>query len=384
MNQSQAASSGGDFVGLTRLTRVRRNFNRPLLIAVFLLLAYGLFVLFSATNQDPQHTAFFWQIGFAAVGTGLAIWVALVDYHIWLKLAYPLYFIALILLLGVLLFAPEVFGAQRWLNIGPIPIQPSEIAKVAVILVLAKELSGSKDRERPFIRFLRALTVIILPMLLIYEQPDLGTSIVVLFLFFPMCSFAAIRPLYTFSFFGAILASTPLLWYFLREYQRNRILVLLDPTIDPLGIGYNLRQALITIGSGGFLGKGYLQGSQKQLQFLPVRHTDFIFSVLAEELGFLGVTLLLSLYAALFLLVLRVAQQAEDEFGALLVIGILGMWVCHVFVNIGMNAGIMPVTGIWLPFFSYGGASTLINLLSVGIILSVSLHRRRFMFYPGA
>jgi rod shape determining protein RodA len=327
------SSIQADFVGGSRLTRARRNFNWPLLMTVILLQAYGLVVLFSATSQDPQHTAFYWQIAFAVVGGGLALWVALVDYHIWLKLAYPLYGITMVLLVVVLVVAPEVMGAQRWLNIGPIPVQPSEIAKIALIVILAKELSSGKETKGPFVRFLRALALIILPMVLIFEQPDLGTSMVIFFLFFPMCVISQIRPLYTLGFLGVTLGATPLLWDFLRDYQRNRILVLFDPAVDPLGIGYHLRQALITIGSGELFGKGYLKGTQKQLEFLPVRHTDFIFSVLAEELGFIGVVALLSLYGFLCFLVLQVARQAEDEFGSL---------------------------------------------------LSVSLHRRRFLFYPGA
>jgi rod shape determining protein RodA len=278
----------------------------------------------------------------------------------------------------------EVFGSQRWINIGPIPIQPSELAKIAVILILARELTEKTSQRGPLIRFLRGLVLTIVPVLLVYQQPDLGTSIVLVFVFFWMSFFARIRPLYLLSSLGVLLASTPLFWQFLHQYQRDRILVLFDPQVEPLGIGYNLRQSLITIGSGGFWGKGYLQGTQKQLQFLPVRHTDFIFAVLAEELGFLGVAALLTLYAFFFYFCLLVIQQAEDDFGALLVVGLASMWFCHIFINIGMTAGIMPITGIWLPFFSYGGNNVLISLIGVGLIFSVSLHRRRFLFYPEA
>jgi rod shape determining protein RodA len=285
---------------------------------------------------------------------------------------------------AVFFVGTEVFGSQRWINFGPIPIQPSELAKIAMILVLARELTEKTLQRGPLTRFLRVLVLIIVPVLLVYEQPDLGTSIVLVFIFFWMSFFARIRPLYLLSSLGVLLASTPLLWQFLHQYQRDRILVLFNPQVEPLGIGYNLRQSLITIGSGGFFGKGYLQGTQKQLQFLPVRHTDFIFAVLAEELGFLGVTALLTLYAFFFYFCLLVIQQAEDDFGALLVVGLASMWLCHIFINIGMTAGIMPVTGIWLPFFSYGGNNVLISLIGVGLIFSVSLHRRRFLFYPEA
>ena len=363
--------------------RLIRNLNWPFLLVVLSLLLYGLFVLFSATSLS-DHAAFYWQLGYILAGLVLATLVANLDYHIWRKLAYPFYLLSGLLLVAVLFIGTEVFGSQRWINFGPIPIQPSELAKIAVVLVLARELTDKTMQRGPLIRFLRVLVLTIVPVLLVYEQPDLGTSIVLVFIFFWMSFFARIRPLYLLSSLGVLLASTPLLWQFLHEYQRDRIRVLFNPQVDPLGIGYNLRQSLITIGSGGFLGKGYLQGTQKQLQFLPVRHTDFIFAVLAEELGFLGVAALLTLYAFFFYFCLLVVQQAEDDFGALLVVGLASMWLCHIFINIGMTAGIMPVTGIWLPFFSYGGNNVLISLIGVGLIFSVSLHRHRFLFYPEA
>lgn len=363
--------------------RLIRNLNWPFLLVVLSLLLYGLFVLFSATSLS-DHAAFYWQLGYILAGLVLATLVANLDYHIWRKLAYPFYLLSGLLLVAVLFIGTEVFGSQRWINFGPIPIQPSELAKIAVVLVLARELTDKTMQRGPLIRFLRVLVLTIVPVLLVYEQPDLGTSIVLVFIFFWMSFFARIRPLYLLSSLGVLLASTPLLWQFLHEYQRDRILVLFNPQVEPLGIGYNLRQSLITIGSGGFWGKGYLQGTQKQLQFLPVRHTDFIFAVLAEELGFLGVAALLTLYAFFFYFCLLVIQQAEDDFGALLVVGLASMWLCHIFINIGMTAGIMPVTGIWLPFFSYGGNNVLISLIGVGLIFSVSLHRHRFLFYPEA
>ncbi len=370
------------FVSSANIRRRFHQLNWPLFILILILLAYGIFVLYSATSSGVGRSSFFWQIGFIAAGIIVALIMAFSDYHIWWKLAYPLYFIAILLLVAVFFVGTEIFGAQRWIYLDSFPIQPSEIAKVALILVLAKELSNQKRKERPLLYFWRSLGLMLLPALLVFEQPDFGTSIVILFIFFILSFFASVRPLYIFSTLGAILASTPLLWSFLRSYQRNRILVLFDPSVDPLGIGYNLRQSLITIGSGGILGKGYLQGTQKQLQFLPVRHTDFIFAVLAEELGFLGVVLLLALYALLFYFCSLVALQADDDFGTLIVVGVMSMWLCHVFINIGMTTGIMPVTGIWLPFFSYGGNSTLLNLFCVGLILSVSTGRKKFMFYP--
>jgi rod shape determining protein RodA len=279
--------------------RLIRNLNWPFLLVVLSLLLYGLFVLFSATSLS-DHAAFYWQLGYILAGLVLATLVANLDYHIWRKLAYPFYLLSGLLLVAVLFIGTEVFGSQRWINFGPIPIQPSELAKIAVVLVLARELTDKTMQRGPLIRFLRVLVLTIVPVLLVYEQPDLGTSIVLVFIFFWMSFFARIRPLYLLSSLGVLLASTPLLWQFLHEYQRDRILVLFNPQVEPLGIGYNLRQSLITIGSGGFWGKGYLQGTQKQLQFLPVRHTDFIFAVLAEELGFLGVAALLTLYAFFF------------------------------------------------------------------------------------
>lgn len=346
------------------------------------LVIYGLFVLFSASSHETGRAAFFWQLGFVCVGVILAAVLALVEYHFWLKLAYPFYGLVLILLVVVLVLGKEVFGAQRWLFLGPIAIQPSELAKAALILVLAKEVGTRKEGVSELSRFFRCLIFVLVPAILTFEQPDLGTAIVLLFIFLAFLYFGEFNWKFVFGFLGGILGSFPILWQFLHDYQKNRFLVLFNPDIDPLGIGYNLRQSIVTIGSGGFLGKGYLQGTQKQLQFLPVRHSDFIFAVLAEELGFVGVTVLLILYGLLFYLSLKVAQEAEDIFGRLIVIGAVSLWVCHVFVNIGMTVGLMPVTGIWLPFFSYGGNNVLLNFFLMGLIFSVVLHKRKFLFFP--
>jgi rod shape determining protein RodA len=370
------------FLKAAKVKNLWRNLNWSLVVACTALILYGLLVLYSASSYESGRAAFWWQLGFIFVGIILASVMAYVDYHFWLKLAYPFYFVALILLVVVLIMGKEVFGAQRWLYIGPFPLQPSELAKIAVVLILVKEIGTRREKDTKFLRFLRPLALVLLPALLTFEQPDLGTSIVLLFIFFPMAYFGEIRLGYVLGFLGTILASSPLLWRLLRDYQRNRFLVLFNPDVDPLGIGYNLRQSLVTIGSGGILGKGYLEGTQKQLQFLPVRHTDFIFAVLAEELGFWGVTLLLALYGLLIYLILRVAQEAEDDYGRLIAIGMVSLWLCHIFVNIGMTVGIMPVTGIWLPFFSYGGNNVLVNFFAIGLIFSVALHKRKFLFYP--
>lgn len=370
------------FLKSGQIKRIWTNLNWALVLTCLALILYGLFVLYSASSTDTGKAAFWWQLGFIVVGIILATFLAFIDYHVWLKLAYPVYILVLILLVIVLVVGKEVYGAQRWLFIGPVSLQPSELAKGALILVLAKEIGTRKEGVSDFYRFLRCLMLVILPAILTFEQPDLGTSIVLFFIFFPMAYFGEIRLKYILGFLGILVASFPLLWHFLHDYQRNRFLVLFNPNVDPTGIGYNLRQSLMTIGSGGFLGKGYLQGTQKQLQFLPVRHSDFIFAVLAEELGFVGVTLLLFLYGLLFYLVLRVAQEAEDIYGRLLAIGAVSLWLCHILVNIGMTVGIMPVTGIWLPFFSYGGSNVILNFFAIGLIFSVLLHKRKFLFYP--
>lgn len=370
------------FLKAGQIKKIWRNLNWALILTCLALVLYGLFVLYSASSHESGRAAFWWQLGFTLVGIILALFLAFIDYHVWLKLAYPFYIIVLLLLVVVLILGKEVYGAQRWLFLGPVAIQPSELAKAALILVLAKEIGTRKEGGSELSRFLRYLLLVILPAILTFEQPDLGTSIVLLFIFFPMAYFGEIRLKYILGFLGALLASFPLLWYFLHDYQRNRFLVLFNPNVDPLGIGYNLRQSLVTIGSGGLFGKGYLQGTQKQLQFLPVRHSDFIFAVLAEELGFVGVTLLLILYGLLFYLALRVAQEAEDIYGRLIVIGAVSLWLCHILVNIGMTVGIMPVTGIWLPFFSYGGNNVLLNFFTIGLVFSVVLHKRKFLFYP--
>jgi rod shape determining protein RodA len=370
------------FLRASSIRKIWRNLNWALILTCLALVIYGLFVLYSASSYETGRSAFFWQLGFIAAGIVIAAILAFVDYHFWLKLAYPFYGLVLILLVVVLILGKEVFGAQRWLFLGPIAIQPSELAKAALVLILAREVGTRKEGISEPSRFFRCLVLVLIPTVLTFEQPDLGTAIVLLFIFLAISYFGEFNWKYVLGFFGSLLLSFPILWQFLHDYQKNRFLVLFNPNIDPLGIGYNLRQSIVTIGSGGFLGKGYLQGTQKQLQFLPVRHSDFIFAVLAEELGFVGVTLLLALYGLLFYLSLKIAQEAEDIYGRLIVIGAVSLWICHVFVNIGMTVGVMPVTGIWLPFFSYGGNNVLLNFFLIGLIFSVVLHKRKFLFFP--
>jgi rod shape determining protein RodA len=291
--------------------------------------------------------------------------------------------LAVVFLFIVLFLGEATKGAQRWFRFGPFSFQPSELAKLAVILSLARFI-GSKSVELFYLRrFLLMLALVGFPLILILKQPDLGSAIllvpVTIMMFYvgggPMRWMAWLATL------GA--ASTPIVWHFLRDYQRRRLDVFFNPQTDPLGAGYNSIQSIIAIGSGGMAGKGFLHGSQTQLSFIPEHHTDFIFSVVGEELGFAGSLLVVLLYLFLFRRAFEIAQKARDREGALLAMGITGLYAVQSVINIGMSIGVFPVTGLTLPFISYGGTSLLFSFMSVGILLNISYANRRPVLIRG-
>ncbi len=365
---------------LTR--RQLRGIDRPLLLAALALLGFGLLALYSAAFQKSQMVGISYltrQITWAGVGILLAAVLVMVDYHRWLEWAYLLYGINVLMLAFVLLLGVVRGGAQRWLSIGGFTIQPSEFAKITTILALARYLGSHRDMTTNGWRtFLVAGFFVALPMMLILKEPNLGTAFVFAPILFSMLLVWGI-PLKT---LGILLSSAaicvPLGWWRLADYQRSRLLVFLNPNLDPLGAGYTVVQSKIAMGSGGFWGKGWLAGTQNQLNFLPERHTDFIFSVIGEEWGFFGVSLCLVLFALLFYRGILMATQTRDPYGRLLVIGLIAMLMVHLVLNIGMTIGLMPVVGLPLPLFSYGGSWLLTCLVAIGIILSVGVRRPVF------
>ncbi|MCJ7663256.1 MAG: rod shape-determining protein RodA, partial [Desulfobacterales bacterium] len=305
--------------------------------------------------------------------------VFVIDYRYYEEFAYPFYILIRVAVLCVLIDGLIVGGGQRWIKMGFFYFQPSELMKIAVILALARYFARHERKEGYRLRDLLIPAVITLvPTLLIAKQPDLGTAVIMISIFFSIVLFVRIR-FRSFLILGtSIFLATPIFWLILKGYQRTRILSLLNPHMDPLGAGYHIIQSEIAVGSGGIWGKGFLQGSQYKLHFLPEHHTDFIFAVLGEEWGFIGCGVVLALYAALILWGLTRGVSTQDRYGSIVALGVTAMIFWHVVINVGMVLGMMPVVGLPLPFLSYGGSSAVVTLIGIGLLLNV--RARRYVF----
>jgi rod shape determining protein RodA len=342
-----------------------------------LIVIYGLIALVSAAHGSPDSGALLRTRAFhLAIGLVAMAGAAMIDYRRLAGAAQVIYVGALVLLASVLVVGETRLGAQRWVMLGPLGgFQPSELAKLAIIITLARHLDTAKTlpRMRSLFPFFAHIA---LPMLLILRQPDMGTALVLVGVMMAMLYVGGARP----ADLGGIAAMggavLPFAWHFLHDYQRRRLLAFVDPGADPLGAGYALIQSKIAIGSGQIAGKGLFAGTQNLLRFIPEQHTDFIFTVIGEELGFVGGLVLLTLYVIWVWRALRIAATAGDRVGALIATGIVTMMVFHIVVNIGMTVGLMPVTGIPLPLMSYGGSSLLTTLAGTGLLLSIRLRRR--------
>jgi|DewCreStandDraft_5_1066085.scaffolds.fasta_scaffold00030_186 rod shape determining protein RodA len=362
-----------------------RSYDPFLLLATLALGVFGVAMIYSATSATSGL-----GLNSPAVRQGLMLLAGLavmalatfIDYRIYGALAGPLYVLTLALLAVVLVAGRGALGAQRWLQIGPLDFQPSEFGKLLFVLVLAKYLADREQHITQWRTFLLSIALAGVPMVLIYRQPDLGTTMVFAFIWLSMVAMAGARPLHLLATGVTALAAAPLAWHLLHGYMRGRLLIFLDPQRDPLGAGYNIIQSRISVGSGGLWGKGFLQGSQTQLNYLRVRHTDFIFSVVAEELGFVGSMALLGLYLVLLGRCLRVISIARDAYGRLVATGISAMLFFQIFVNVGMNVGLMPVTGIPLPLVSYGRSSFLTILIGLGILQSILVNSQPGWYEP--
>ncbi|HEY63611.1 MAG TPA: rod shape-determining protein RodA [Caldilineae bacterium] len=360
--------------------RTWRDFDFILLLAVLLLMVYGVAMIRSATANSPSLQELpRRQAIYGLVGLGVMLTLALIDYRWLCNLQKPIYLVLIGLLLAVDAIGMTMGGAQRWINLGIVPLQPSELTKVLIILVMARFLSDHEEKMRRPLYVLFALVLLAPPVILIYLEPDLGTAISVAVIGGVMILLSGMRVLHIAVLGATGIAALPVIWMSLEDYMRARILLFLHPEKDPAG-SYNVYQALISIGSGGLLGKGYGQGTQSQLRFLMVRHTDFIFSVIAEELGFVGAVLLILLILILLFRLIRIAERARDPLGRSIAIGVTTLIFFQSAVNIGMNLRLMPVTGIPLPFVSYGGSSLMTMLMAIGLAESVALHRRKIEF----
>ncbi len=365
--------------------RLIRNFDYFLLLTVLALCATGTLTLYSATHglegiADPLHFVKR-QLLFGGIGLLLMLLIAFVDYINFTNWAVYLYGFNLLLLGLVLLFGEVDKGAMRRIPIGFFDLQPSEIAKIVIIISLAKLLAAKEGQLSYFRDLLPALAATALPMVLIFLQPDLGTSLIFLAILMGMLYVAGAQGQHLGALIGGGLAVAPLFWFYLLEgYQKDRLLVFINPEMDPVDKGFQLLQSMIGIGSGGLLGKGPMNSTQVRLGFLPDHYTDMIFSVFGEEMGYIGAMALLLLYFFLIYRILWISTQAKDQFGTLLCCGIAVMFTFQVLINIGMTISIMPVTGIPLPFMSYGNNALLVNLISIGFVLNVAMRRHKIQF----
>ncbi len=364
-----------------------RNFFQRLDINfIFVIIALnviGLINLYSATHSltvTYNERLFFQQLFWLFAGWITFFGITLLAYSFWKRFALIFYLLNIVMLIAVMFFGKTVYGAQRWLDLGFFRYQPSETIKISLVLMLALYLSGKKNNRGLGYRDLLIPALITgIPFVLTVKQPDLGTSLLMAFIALSMIVFVRVKR--SILILGAIIAllATPIAWNFgFKEYQRNRVLTFLSPGKDPRGTGYNSIQSKIAVGSGQVLGKGFRKGTQSQLEFIPERHSDFIFSVLSEEHGFIGSLTTLTLFLILFIMSLNIATQAKDKFGALIVVGITASMFWHMFINIGMVIGILPIVGVPLPLLSYGGSSLLTTMFGLGLISAVSY--RRFLF----
>lgn len=360
--------------------KIWRRFDFVLLAATVLLIIFGVAMIYSATINTPGLEGLATRQAIYAVGGLFLIpLLAAIDYRFYEHFTKPIYIITLLLLGVVFVLGQTAFGAQRSISLGLVPIQPSELAKILLILVLAKFLATYEEQiNRPHILLL-SLLLIAIPALLIYMQPDLGTALVLLVVWLTMTLMAGLHLRYLILLGLAGGLSTPVFWLSIHDYMRRRLLIFLNPALDPEA-SYNIGQALISIGSGGILGKEFASGSQSQLHFLRVRHTDFIFSVIGEEMGLVGALLLFALLITVLMRLIRAAQLSRDTYGRLIACGVATVIFFQSMVNIGMNLNLLPVTGIPLPFVSQGGSSLITLLIGEGLVQSVVMRHRKIEF----
>lgn len=393
-----------------------------ILLSVFFLVLIGILAINSATYQtdNPSFSENFKkQILFAVLGFILMFFVSVVPVRFFNSMAYVFYILSILSLVIVLFIGIKGHGSTRWIRFGSFGYQPSEFAKITVILAIAKYLSSNKVSFNIYKDMLVSVLIVIVPLTLIFRQPDLGTSLVFLSFIIPMLYWAGI-PFFTLfllitPFISAVFSikilflvlwlvillfiilvlkrniyiialvlvvniavgsSTPYLWGKLKPYQQNRLKVFLNPDLDPRGAGYQILQSRTAIGSGGLYGKGYLKGTQTQLRFLPQQHTDFIFSVIAEETGFVGTTVVVFLFYIFIMRGINIAFRTKNRFERLIIIGIGSVFIFHMFINLGMTVGLMPITGLPLPFVSYGGSSMFSFMIMTGLLLNISMHSK--------
>lgn len=363
-----------------------KKFDFVLFSTVLILCIFGIIILHSASLSTATGSSIIKSqtaatiLGFAAIAV-----IVLMDYEFIGKLYIPIYVISVGLLLAVLFFGvgdDQVgVGARSWLDLGFFVFQPAEFVKIGLIISLAKFIDKNKETINAPFTLIKVLIFAFIPVILILLQPDAGTAMVFIFFIAAMLFAAGIKWKYIGYALGTGLLSLPIIWLNLKPYQKDRVFDFLDPERNPTGTGYQAIQSRIAIGSGQLLGRGLYEGTQTQYNFIPAKQTDFIFAVLAEELGFVGGAALIILYFIMMQRFLLIAKRSEDVFGSLMAVGIFAKFLFHIWENVGMTIGLMPITGIPLPFFSHGGTYQLVNLISVGIVLSIGLRKKDGLFF---
>lgn len=363
------------------LRRRLREVDWVLVGCTVLLVGVGTVAVTSATGTPEQPLGLLRpRLVHVAVGLVAMVGLANLPYRSLGEARKALYGASLALLALTDLVGRTALGAQRWLSVGPVSLQPSELAKLSLVVTLAWSLSRRKEPPKRWAELAPYLLQTTAFVVLVFLQPDLGSALSFLAILLGMLWAAGVRRGQLVGLVVAGLLAVPLAWPLLKPYQRTRLLVFLDPDLDPLGAGYNLIQSKIAIGSGGLWGKGLFAGTQNTLQFLPMQHTDFVFAVIGEELGFVGAVGVLALFWLWMMRVLQVARSARDRFGALMCVGVASAVAFHVLVNVGMTVGLAPATGIPLPFVSYGGTALVTQLAGVGVVLSVAARRPKVSF----
>lgn len=358
--------------------------NWFIVLVICVVAGFGFAMLYSVAGGSIDPWAKNQFIRFLG-GLVLMVSIALIDIRVWMFLAYPLYGIALAMLIVVDVMGEMGMGAQRWINLGFMNLQPSEFMKITLIMALARYFHCLTDDETVQLKSLvKPIILIILPVVLVLRQPDLGTTLLIVIGGITILFAAGVRMwIFIFSFLAMIPAAYGA-WQFLKPYQKQRVLTFMDPETDPLGAGYHIIQSKIALGSGGVYGKGFIQGTQSQLNFLPEKHTDFIFTVIAEELGLIGGLSLLGLYITLMGYAMIISLSVKSQFGRLLILGMVMTFFLYMFINIAMVMGLVPVVGVPLPLVSYGGSAMLTLLVGFGFILSTAIHKETAIPRGGA
>ncbi len=360
---------------------LRDQFDWPLFVSACTIATLGVLNLYSATSAPGAQGDYILQIYWLTLGGGVAVTIVAIDYRHFERNAWLIYGAGLVLLALVFLLGKEIRGSTRWIKMGPFSLQPSELMKIVLVIALAKYLHNDPKTEGRTLKDLVIPGLILaLPMVLILLQPDLGTALICAFIFGTIMVLTNLKWRSLVTLILTFAVSAPISWfYLLQDYQKGRLYDwwgrLMGEEADILGKGWHAHQSLISIGSGGWVGKGFMRGTQNQYRFLPDQHSDYPFAVWAEEHGFLGTTLVLGLYLFMVLWGLRIASQAKDRFGAVVAVGVSAMIFWHAIINIGMVSGLLPVVGMTLPLFSYGGSSVLTIMIGLGLLMNVSMRR---------